>query len=339
MVVTVAVVAAVAVSATGVVLVVTHRHRASDSPSQTVVQYLAALGAGDAKTAYEQLDGHPGDDPFAPVTTNLLTVAGIRATLAANHSRLPRDVVVDSSSDLVNSDLAMVVVHYRTNEGEQHASFELGRVPDAHGMTTRWRIKGQGGYIELSSPQSDTATVDGQPVRMVAHLAAVVVLVPFEHAVAIPGGKLLVPTNRTVLLDRTGAVARVAERTDMPASTAARLQHDLDLALRSCASIRTLVMPGCPLGDDAALEGQPVSDVSWTIENWDPTQATIEWKDSEIVAQGHFDVVLRFRYTNLPQLGLQTVTDPEGTSTDFAAFVDGTVDGTPNSPDTFSFSG
>jgi hypothetical protein len=254
------------------------------TPEGAVRQYLSALQAGDASTAWSNVQVSGGDKS----AINLTGREALVAALASGRPDIKSFAITQTT--MTNQSTAAVSFSYETANGTNQGSFVVKRSSQNNLLLyPGWQVVLAPVVLQVSLPPgSGGVMVDGKEVA-ISHKGEVAVL-PLAHQIRFPGTALVQP--QTVVLDGFGSQpTAVVYKPTLTPTGEDKATAALKTAFSSCASQTGLSPDGCP----QLVTGVVVNSGQWQLIG-DPTQGLTFPVDTEtnLVAEGHFQLVFNY---------------------------------------------
>jgi hypothetical protein len=256
------------------------------SADGAVRQYLTALQAGDAASAWNEIQVSA---PTTPVAANLSDRAALQAALGAGRPDIKSFAIIGTTSH--DPSTAIVDFSYDTSSGTKQGKFVVQRSGDSHiGFYPAWHLVIAPTLLSLSLPKGNAGgvTVDGRAIAL-PYGKSVVAVLPVRHKLQFDGTQIL--AAQSVSLDGfLSAGQPVVFQPQVTAAGAAKAKAAVNAAFATCAQ-STSPNPDnsgtCPqtIGVQLPISGQ------WQVIG-DPTQdLTIKFDgDLNTTGVGHYQM-------------------------------------------------
>jgi hypothetical protein len=257
------------------------------TPDGAVRQYIAALQAGDATKAWDQIQVTA---PTAPVAASITDRIALQAALAAGKPDI-KDFTVTGVNPL-NSTTTAVDITYDSSGGSQEAKFVVRRSGDTHfGIYPVWHLVITPAILQVTLPKGTSGvSVDGKAIALPLGTSSVAVL-PTPHKLQFNATAIV--AAQTVSVDAFDSL--VQSVTPAPALTPyglAKAKAAVAAYFNGCTKQSVLSPEGCP----QSLSNGFVSSGQWQLVG-DPTQDLSIGFDKYLnpVGMGHFQMVIAYQ--------------------------------------------
>jgi hypothetical protein len=259
------------------------------SADGAVRQYLTALQAGDAVTAWNQIQVTV---PTAPVAANLTDRAALQAALRTGKADIKSFAVTGTTSH--DPSIAIVDFSYDTSSGTKQAQFVVQRSGESHfGFYPAWHLVIAPTLLSLNLPKGSAGvTIDGKAIAVPDGKSAVAVL-PVAHTLQFAATQIL--TAQTVSVNAFFSAGQsVAYQLQLTTAGVDKAKAALKSAFATCAQQTSpnADTGACPqtIGVQLPVSGQ------WQVFG-DPTQdLTISFdKDLNVTGVGHYQMVFVYQ--------------------------------------------
>jgi hypothetical protein len=257
------------------------------TPDGVVRQYLTALQADNAASAWSVMQVSAPSQPIAATLTNQ---AALQAALASSKPDI-RSFVVNAPTQ-INPNQSTVDVTYATASGSQQAKFVVQRSAETHFLLyPGWNILITPALLQIAVPMGSSGVlIDGKAIDLPAGTSTVAVL-PVLHRIQFTGSEML--ATKTVSVDAFSSLSQVV--TSAPTLTSSGLANAkaaVKAFLAACAQQTSLQPDKCPQQYSNGF----VSSVRWQVLG-DPTQdLTISFdQDLKATGAGHFQMVVVYQ--------------------------------------------
>jgi hypothetical protein len=254
-----------------------------------VRQYLGALQAGDAATAWSEIQVSA---PTVPATASLTDRASLQAALAAGKPDLKNYAITGTTTR--DASTSIVDVSYDTSRGTKQAKFVVQRSGETHfGFYPVWHLVITPTVLSLTLPKgSANVTIDGKVIALPDGKSAVAVL-PVLHKLQFDGTQIL--AAQTVTVDAFFSSGQsVGYQPQFTAVGSVKAKAAVKSAFANCAQQTS---PNADSGACPETVGfyLPVSG-QWQLLG-DPTQdLTISLdKDMNVAGVGHYQMVFVYQ--------------------------------------------
>lgn len=259
------------------------------TPDGAVRQYLSALQAGDATSAWSEIQVSA---PTAPAAFNLTDGAALQAALSTRRPDIKSFSVTATTNS--SSSTAIVDFSYDTAAGRKQGKFVVQRSGETHfGLYPEWHVVISPALLTIALPKgSNGVSIDGRAIALPDGKSTVAVL-PLSHKVQFTGTQML--ASQTVSLESFLSLALdVPYRPMLNASGTAQAKTAVkafigDCARRTQANLDDGTCPqglyyGLPSSGQWNVVGDPTSDLNVAFD-----------QNMNAVGSGHFQMVFGFQ--------------------------------------------
>ncbi len=242
------------------------------TPDGAVRAYLGALQAGDASTAWAQVQV---EAPTASATATLTDQASMRAALAVGRPDI-KSFSIDGTTD-TNTSTAIVKFTYATSSGGKQAQFVVVKSGQTRfGIFAVWRVLLTPTLLQINLPGgSGPVSIDGKRLSLAAGKLNIAVL-PVFHNIQFAGTQILAASSLSVdaFFSQAQAVAYSPKLTE---AGVAKVKAAVKAGFESCSrqtSANARISSPCPqdIQDSFNLSGQwsvvgdPIGDMAVSFD-------------------------------------------------------------------------